>query len=1160
MATELNIVSRGLIKTEWDSSQGGITPEQIADITEQNTENSGALNALPTPFARMYVFADAFRRVKEQGDNAGLAYRRLVSDCLDLFEMIFNWEYHKNKKDNLIIKCWNVKEQLEVLSKTSPIIGKALGLYMDDNAFKGMEEIAMVVYTNSKGKEFVLGGASPLTFFTTPSLDKRKDGSFLNKNYQEEVEIKKQKDKTYFKNAVLLDKRSDKFKKYLYDIFNGHKGSHCSELRDYVLDACANIDQNKPLSKKTVLTLENKRLCINNVELEALDDVSIQDTLLDHLIKVNYRIDDTKFVCGRFENGDPKREYDYLLPISKTVLESVDFSGVNVIFHEAPNQVTVELHYQGHDFKKIYEKYSTDSPGAGNPRGRLVDLKDDYNLQLNLSIYPFLHANDDKYNDYFKVGAYFMESSDRLTVENKNVDCTFFKLENGEYQELRVQDDANELIHGVKKCYRSKLSNDGVHLGSNYFEVFKTKFDLIQLTIKVDQQELSGVIIPKFNKCDVGTSKFNVAVDFGTTNTFIATTKVGASRTPDAFTISENHRQMVMLHKPSGGSEMSPVDRYEKTTFAESRDLIRCEFVPPFIGNQKSDFYHFPIRSALTVNKEMPLRPSLFDHANISFAYEKAPVVSWHTVDTDLKWNKEQIEKVRLFIRELLYLLRTKILMEQGDPSITRLRWFRPLSFTDNQRNLYQKIWKEETELVLHISAGELTSLSESDAPYYYYKENGEVKNISSVAVIDIGGGSTDYVIFEDDQPLIATSINFGCNVLWGNGFNKFKDARDNGLFKAAMDLIKDHVKNLPFSQLNNTFVNDPHATTADILNFWLANDKITGVKNILEESKFKPLYLYHYCAVIYHLAQVMKANGKNHPKSIIFSGNGSRYLDLLASKILLKKIADYIVKWVYREGLSDLQVILPENRKESTAFGGLYNEGRQEATSVHYLGVPLSQAGIYDDKIQSVKHSYEKGQLKRDVLTNVTDFIDCFIQLIKEYSLTKEFEWNFDVEDLRSQLESSSEESLHKAYHDRVAPLNDYEVLNDSMFFYPLIEQLFELSKGEVVARPSKAVKCYYFKLFSELDTLSNTANKPDSVYRIEELENGKGLLRLEMGAVAKKTAFSNVEDIIKPLCEFTNGYPVANCTEYEEVKPGKLARTSSGWKMENKLEIKFK
>jgi hypothetical protein len=311
---------------------------------------------------------------------------------------------------------------------------------------------------------------------------------------------------------------------------------------------------------------------------------------------------------------------------------------------------------------------------------------------------------------------------------------------------------------------------------------------------------------------------------------------------------------------------------------------------------------------------------------------------------------------------------------------------------------------------------------------------------------------------------------------------------------------------------------------------------------------------------VIYHLAQVMKANGKNHPKSIIFSGNGSRYLDLLASKILLKKIADYIVKWVYREGLSDLQVILPENRKESTAFGGLYNEGRQEATSVHYLGVPLSQAGIYDDKIQSVKHSYEKGQLKRDVLTNVTDFIDCFIQLIKEYSLTKEFEWNFDVEDLRSQLESSSEESLHKAYHDRVAPLNDYEVLNDSMFFYPLIEQLFELSKGEVVARPSKAVKCYYFKLFSELDTLSNTANKPDSVYRIEELENGKGLLRLEMGAVAKKTAFSNVEDIIKPLCEFTNGYPVANCTEYEEVKPGKLARTSSGWKMENKLEIKFK
>ena len=71
------------------------------DVKEQRTDNSGALNSLPTPFARFFVVQEAFRRLTEEKRNstvhAGLAYTRLVSDCLDVFEILFNKKYHENQ-------------------------------------------------------------------------------------------------------------------------------------------------------------------------------------------------------------------------------------------------------------------------------------------------------------------------------------------------------------------------------------------------------------------------------------------------------------------------------------------------------------------------------------------------------------------------------------------------------------------------------------------------------------------------------------------------------------------------------------------------------------------------------------------------------------------------------------------------------------------------------------------------------------------------------------------------------------------------------------------------------------------------------------------------------------------------------------------------------
>ena len=101
MSIDLNIIDRGIQGTDWTPQNTGIQPAQLDKVKEQKTDNSGALNSLPTPFARFFVVQEAFRRVAEDkrskilkkgadATNAGLAYSRLVSDCLDVFEILFN--------------------------------------------------------------------------------------------------------------------------------------------------------------------------------------------------------------------------------------------------------------------------------------------------------------------------------------------------------------------------------------------------------------------------------------------------------------------------------------------------------------------------------------------------------------------------------------------------------------------------------------------------------------------------------------------------------------------------------------------------------------------------------------------------------------------------------------------------------------------------------------------------------------------------------------------------------------------------------------------------------------------------------------------------------------------------------------------------------------
>ena len=112
---DLSIVNRSTASTSWVTANGVISPDNLDQVKEQSTDNASALNSLPTPFARFFVAREAFRRVSEAKDSknskAGYAYEQLVSDCLDIYELLFNLKYHRN--------IWNGTEDIEIVEWNS---------------------------------------------------------------------------------------------------------------------------------------------------------------------------------------------------------------------------------------------------------------------------------------------------------------------------------------------------------------------------------------------------------------------------------------------------------------------------------------------------------------------------------------------------------------------------------------------------------------------------------------------------------------------------------------------------------------------------------------------------------------------------------------------------------------------------------------------------------------------------------------------------------------------------------------------------------------------------------------------------------------------------------------------------------------------------------
>ena len=1043
--TDLNIVDRGIRGSKWTAEDVGLTADHLDEVMEQKTDNSGALNSLPTPFARFFVAREAFRRAKEEHLNtkkeAGFAYRQLVSDILDVYEILFNLKYHKNNTwkngQKLELREWDFKGNMEYLKEKMPILYNSLyEYYQTDIAEK---KLYFLVYTED-GKEHLLACSSPYTgFVTPPDMDKaqtNKDGvakTICAEKSYDTLRIRRKSGGYYFKDIKMFEDREQDFKNYMYNNLFGsnHIDDKFKNIKEYVrsFKEDQNIRNDFNLKLINVQTEQNDALIINGISFMSSDEIDVTSYFTTSIIRLPYRISRKKFKSVVYQNDNKERNYDYLLPFKPEVLSLFNGEDIASELHINRNSVTVYLKYNG----KTYEKeYATDEfkPGIG----KIIDLAA-AKINFDFGIFPNILSYKEQENNYFKI---FVVASEKNTDSpNFNIDqlnLSFFKNNSNGCSPIRELDPASTGANfGVLPAVvRSRQKSKEVDGSTKLYELFNSSFDALEVSL----QGNTGLLLPIWEVSKPTNDTFTYAIDLGTSNTFMSRCKNGQETKPELFKMDQS--MVSFLHEVPDDQQISISRRIEDSIFDEARGQAKTEFIPAIIDGAD---YKFPIRTAVCGKINNFEKPHLFDNYNIAFFYEKFMAYENQNIQTDIKWEKNE-DVLRIFIRELLLIVKCDILQRNGDLNSTKLVWFRPLSFMGNIRQTYNAIWKEEPENVLFIPNSQINCFSESEAPYYYFKKKDYIKDSDTATVIDIGGGSTDFVYFKDNQPQMANSVHFGCDVLWENGLMEFQDEKENGIYQRYSDSLRFDRSDL--EDLNTYFKNTKDSKTKDIINFWLSNSKFCDISKRLSQD-FKPVFIYHLTAILYYMAYMYKENGLEAPRTVVFSGNGSKYIDnFICSEIrVLKNIIELVFERVFG-GEHHVHLELPTERKESTCYGGLYrkNDAPDVPEKVYQGDVSrkFETVGDINNNFDYLSNTLINKYKELSVLYK--DVLDLFK---REHILDNTANTSVYVEateeDMHTPFKTYYKSNVKEKYGEEV-------VLYDSVFFLPIINKIFEMTK----------------------------------------------------------------------------------------------------------------
>ena len=748
--------------------------------------------------------------------------------------------------------------------------------------------------------------------------------------------------------------------------------------------------------------------------------VTISDFLEDTIVKIPYKFNSKGYFDGNDANADARDSY--LLPLKRTFFDyfTVDalrgtVGGKKVIeiqrlVGDTGVKVILRIPIKKRDsyiqYDRIYYKGSKADVNAN--KGAIIEDK-----EFTVGQFPAL-----KYpagiKAYYRVA---LLDRDSVAGENNPYSLSFYNRE-------------NKLVEAEGMVKRN-CNPDGVRI-----DPYKVDSITYALENEYDYMHVSGngvsaVIVPTF-AVRAGNHKFRFAIDFGTTNTHIEySVNDEASK---AFDITEADMQIQKLHL---------------TDDADLRGVFNSDFLPETIGGES--IYRYPMRTVISESQNTNWSKAVYSMANtnIPFTYEKVMPLSYNSLHTDLKWSAKQEDKQRAhkYIESLLVMLRNKVLLNNGDPSRTEIVWFYPASMTQGRFNKFKSEWEESFLELFNASQQNIIAMSESVAPYYYHKANNGA--VSTVVSVDIGGGTTDVLIVDKGKPEYLTSFRFAANTIFGDGYSY--NAETNGIVRTYVPIIRQQLEANKFNSLKEVLNSlDSKKISTDIIAFFfsLASNKevlkekveINFGKMLADDKRGKYVVILFFVAIMYHIANIMKAKGFEVPRHITFSGNGSKVLNVLSTN-------PNTFEKVYGKPYSEdgLDIIRPKDSKESTCKGGILANPFQSQDYSEIKTMKTILLGTDESTFveQGMDYDSLNDSIKDQVVQNCKDFINFAFDLDKEFSYYDEFEIDKSVmegarklcmRDLKTFLDNGIELKKESIKQDGAD-----NVVEETLFFYPL-------------------------------------------------------------------------------------------------------------------------
>ena len=1056
------------------------------------------ITSIPSPFARIDLVKNAFREVCDSQNLDGQTiFHKMVSDAFDIGEIFFNIDRFNDKVE---IITWNpgncIAEMLNSDREAHQHLGNALQKYLQSDAkaynFGSMQNIYILNYKNGRKELNIIGATSPATLF----FSNANDLSYLSN------ELSFEKDKPFDTTYNPLFKRDAQYVKALFlfrkcfsgfasvfpeldDYFELTFQNLSSELREEIRNLNVNdagnygiISVNQGAQNDIVEILGQQLYKLNGTTSIENSDFLIDSTKCDEHILVlpidrgnTYR--DLVYVTEKW--GDQKFALAYdTRDIAERTLPSrgdkqpyltiSDFLEPQII--RVPYLLNEDEFYTAHvrkngeeatfllPLKPLFFKYFSTEDIINNQMIVVSTIsKSSANVTLRIPIRSKKQRKFVEYTrTYYDSGAEPDEANNKGTVCEMKIsgfvmpNVRFMRPEEAIYKVGLVMMSANryklsfyngdQILRNINPSIRqgeSELAKNAV------YTISQGNFDYIRLSANATAH---SILIPKF-KTQTINNEFKFAVDLGTSNTHIEVSKNGRESEAYGYLKSPVSKFFVQTFDDHGGPKNLQIEN----------NIMEKDMLPCKVG-YGSDF-RFPTRTILSCAKSIDWFANLncFEMHNIPLTYGKRVELSYNDYQYDIKWGTEEKDKamLRCYVEDLLFMLRTKVIVEGGDLAKTKLTWFFPISMPGGRKQKLTRIWSEKFSEYFPNSANSPEPMSESYAPVLHYRN--ENTTVSNLVNIDIGGGTTDVAYFVDKELSFVTSFKFAANDIFQDAYAK--DTVNNGIVDAYKDRIKavleSNATDSAVRDVLSIFDSDNNRHPANMASFLFSLRDNQNLKNVnknkidfnellQDDEQFKIVFVIFYTAIIYHIAQIVKLKRLPLPRHISLSGNGSKVIKIISTDCSIlssytKKIFEMVTGQTFGSNPLGIIGLDKEGSKESTCKGGILGSEPDGNLEKQVILKSTGNELLSDVVFGSIDEAY-----KKTVEQSAQKFFEFFFSLCSKFNMKDNFGiTNNSINTAKQYCNQDLATFINRGLDIQRKDYEDSDPLRETLFFYPL-------------------------------------------------------------------------------------------------------------------------